>query len=125
LLDRIDLQVDLMPVSSSEIGALAEGERSADVAIRIDDVRKIQRERFKGRNFFCNSEMTDRDVQVYCRLDDQSRLYLKKIVDKHHVSGRGYNRVLKLARTIADMSASTTIKMSHVAEAVQYRCVSS
>ena len=98
------------------------GEPSSEIKKRVNRARKIQTERYKRRkNVRCNALMGSRDIRKYCSLDDASQRLLETAVEKMGLSARAYTRILKLARTIADLDQITSIKPSHVAEAVQYR----
>lgn len=86
-----------------------------------EEARQIQTNRFKNTNIHCNSEMRNPEIKEYCKLDNQSIDLLRAAVTQMHLSARAYNRILKLARTIADLGKSDNIQLSHVAEALQFR----
>jgi magnesium chelatase family protein len=96
-------------------------EGSASIKKRVCQVRQMQSERFRDEPYLTNSEMSSEAVKKYCQADDESRNLLKNAVDHMHLSARGYFRVLKLARTIADLAGADRIAGNHVAEALQYR----
>lgn len=121
LLDRIDLHVEVPALSFRELNAPGDAETSATIRKRVAKCRAIQLKRFKSeQGIYSNSQMTNRLTSRYCSLDKASTIILEKSITKLGLSGRSYNRILKLARTIADMDGQKSINSSHVAEAVQY-----
>ena len=124
LLDRIDLQIDVPRLTADELlNMKPPGETSKDIRERVIKARKIQKERYKNDGILTNSQLTPKLVKKYCQLDDKSKEILKMAVSKFDLSGRSYDRVLKLARTIADLSGKENIEASHIAQALQYRMV--
>ena len=122
LLDRIDIHLEVIPVSFEKITSETKGETSEQIRSRVIAARKIQEERFKDYpGIFTNSQMTPALMEKFCKLDNQSKTLLKAAMDKLGLSARAYNRILKVARTIADMENSENIKPHHTAEAIQYR----
>ncbi|MEG1706735.1 MAG: ATP-binding protein, partial [Clostridia bacterium] len=121
LLDRIDLHVEVDSVSYSEMQEDTLSEDSATVKERVNAVRSIQKSRFVGSNINCNAQMGSAEIKKYCKLDEESAELIKNAFVKLNLSARAYNRILKVARTIADMDLSANIKASHISEAVQYR----
>ena len=121
ILDRIDLQLRMHPVETSALVRGAKGESSAVIAGRVLRAREIQRERFKGCGIFTNSEMSSRELERFCPLDDAGKAMMEKIIDRLGLSARAYTRMLKMARTIADLAESPTILPAHLAEAASYR----
>lgn len=119
LLDRIDLQVEVAALTSDEITSIEPGEPSAAIRARVETARAIQRERF-GK---CNAEMTTRQLRKYCELDAQCRRLLVSAIERLGLSARAHDRILKVARTIADLARCERIESAHVAEAVQYRAL--
>ena len=97
------------------------GESSANIRDRVEEARNIQTARFRDTNIHCNSEMRNAEIREFCKLDDASIDLLRAAVTQMHLSARAYNRILKLARTIADLGKSDSIKLEHVAEALQFR----
>ncbi len=122
LLDRIDIQVDVPRLTSQELLSSADDEEcSAKIRERVIKARKIQCERYKNESILTNSELTSELIKKYCPIDEQSRQILKTAVVKYQLSGRRYDRVLKLARTIADLDGSPDISCNHLMQALQYK----
>lgn len=121
ILDRIDLHIEVPRINFEKLTAVDEGERSSDIKKRVENARHIQASRFKDTSFITNSEMNSEAVKQYCQVDKISQQLLKNAVNQMHLSARAYFRVLKLSRTIADLSNSDTIEAVHIAEALQYR----
>ena len=124
MLDRIDLHIDVPRLSAEElVNMKPSGETSKQIRERVIKARKIQKERYKNDGILTNSQLTPKLVKKYCVLDDKSKELLKMAVAKFNLSGRSYDRILKLSRTIADISGSENIESSHIAQALQYRIV--
>jgi magnesium chelatase family protein len=122
LLDRIDIHVEVPAVRYQDLSMVERGESSEKIRERVIKGRKIQQERFKGSpKVHCNAAMRAKDLQKYCRLEDEAQNHLKMAINDLNFSARAYDRILKVARTIADLEESETIKTPHVSEAVQYR----
>ncbi len=121
IIDRIDLHIEVPRVNFDKLSARASGETSKDIKARIEKARRVQKERFKNEDFITNSEMSSEAVKKYCQVDEQSTQLLRNAVDHMHLSSRAYFRVLKLARTIADLSGDREITSIYIAEALQYR----
>lgn len=122
LLDRIDLHLEVPALSYKEMSSTVKGEPSKDIKIRVDETRVIQKERFAMHpQIYCNAQMNSKLVEQYCKLDRLSSTLLEKSVTRLGLSARAYHRILKIARTIADMDMSTAIESAHIAEAIQYR----
>jgi magnesium chelatase family protein len=121
LLDRIDLQIEAPALLPNELRGGSPGEPSAAVRGRVDRARTRQLERFSGRKIFCNSQMGARDLRRHCELDPPSERLLDGAIEKLHLSARAYGRILKIARTIADLDGQDRILAAHVAESIQYR----
>jgi len=121
LIDRIDLHVEVPKVKFDKLSEPAAGEPSAAIRIRVEAARQIQIKRFKALGIFSNSEMSSRVTREFCAVDDATMALLKQAVNQLGLSARSYFRVLKLARTIADLAAEEKILLEHVAEALQYR----
>jgi magnesium chelatase family protein len=125
LLDRIDMHLDVPAVPFKEMSSLKKGESSQQIRKRVVTTRNIQKERFRGRRkIYCNSQMGPKDVEKYCILDSSSMSLLEKSVERLRLSARAYHRILKIARTIADMDGRESIQQAHIAEAIQYRRMS-
>jgi magnesium chelatase family protein len=123
LMDRIDIFVEVPRIDYEKLASLTPAEPSSQVRGRIDRARQLQTERFAGRPAQCNSEMSPADVRDFCQaeLDESVRSFLKLATTQLSLSARAFHRILKVARTIADVSGSEEITTAHVAEAVQYR----
>lgn len=121
MLDRIDLQIEVDAVPVSEIQQSKPSESSQCVRERVQKAREIQRERLKNTRFYANAQMGSREISEFCRLDAAGKKLLEAAVEKMRLSMRGYNRVLKVARTIADLAGEEEIGVSAIAEAIQYR----
>ncbi len=122
LLDRIDLHVEVTPVSFDEMTAQRKAESSIDIRNRVIKAREIQKERFSNQEqVFCNAMMGSSKVKEVCQINDAGKVLLKTAMEKLGLSARAYDRILKVSRTIADLSASENIKIEHLAEAIQYR----
>ena len=121
LLDRIDLHIEVKPVEYEKISSEEKGETSKEIKKRVDKARKLQLERYKNLNIYSNGELTPKLIEKYCKIDETSKELLRKAFEKLGLSGRAYSRILKVARTIADLDGEDEIKKSHIAEAIQYR----
>ncbi len=122
LLDRIDLQIDVPRLTPAELlNAEPPKECSADIRKRVIKARQIQLERYKNEGILTNSELTPKLIKKYCILDEQSKEILKSAIVKYQLSGRRYDRILKLARTIADIDESKNITSIHLSHALQFR----
>jgi len=121
LLDRIDLHIDVPPVRLKELTRLPEGEPSAEIRAQVERARQVQLQRFADARIFTNAQMGNRDIKRYCGLRPQVQSLLEQAMTELSLSARGYYKILKVARTIADLAGSDAIDMPHVAEAVQYR----
>ncbi len=123
LLDRIDLQVEVPALPVEQIGSTESGESSADIRVRVEAARAQQRQRFQRSSIVCNAEMTTRHLRRWCSLDELSRRLLLQAVERLGLSARAHDRILKVARTIADLEGSDELGVGHVSEAVQYRAL--
>lgn len=122
LLDRIDLHVEVPSVKYKDLEAKSKGESSADIKSRVNAAREIQRNRFKNvGGIYSNSQMTTAMVDEFCELSSNEKALLKSAFETLGLSARAHNRILKVARTIADLAEEKTIKAQHLAEAIQYR----
>ncbi len=123
LLDRIDLHIEVPSVSYDDLETKQRGESSAEIKARVNGARKIQTERYKGTGIFSNSQLTAELMNTYCALGDEANALLKQAFESLGLSARAHNRILKVARTIADLANSEQIEMEHIAEAIQYRAL--
>ena len=121
LLDRIDIQVEVDGVEYDDLVSEVKEESSAEVKKRADEARKIQRERFEGSKITQNAEMGEKELRAYCKLDKESESVLKEAFETLHLSARARSRILKVARTIADLDFSENITAEHLYEAISYR----
>ncbi len=121
LLERIDLCVEAAPVTYGEMRETADNESSGKIRARVEEARRIQKERFADSGIFFNSEMNAGDIRRYCVLGAEEEAFLKKAYRKMQMSARGCNKILKVARTIADLAGEPKILCSHLSEAMGYR----
>lgn len=122
LMDRIDLHVEVVPVSHEELASDKPVEKSADIRKRVVAAREIQKKRFQNHiDIFCNAQMTSRMVRQHCVIDEAGQQLLKNAMDRLGLSARAYDRILKVARTIADLDDSTNIGTGHLSEAINFR----
>lgn len=121
LLDRIDLKIDVERVDFVDLTSKSHEESSEEIKKRVNRARQIQNERFKGTKIHTNAKMNSKMINEYCKLDSDSEELMKMAFDKFHISARGYTRILKVARTIADLAGSENIESNHIAEAIAYR----
>lgn len=121
IMDRIDIQLWMRPIDSRKLVERQPAESSAVVAKRVLDAREIQRRRFEKDGIFCNAAMNNRLIEKYCPLDKECRDVLEKIIDRMGLSARACTRIIKLARTIADLACSDDIRPEHLTEAAGYR----
>lgn len=121
LLDRIDIQIEVTPVKYQKLEAEEKIESSEQIKERVNKARKIQQERYKQNGIYSNAELTPKLVNKYCKLDNESKLILQTAFEKLGLSARAHGRILKVARTIADLEGQENINVNHIAEAIQYR----
>lgn len=123
LLDRIDIHIDVPAVNFKELRGrgVPEGDSSGKIRERVINARKIQLERFKGSGVFSNSGMSPTQIRKFCALDAESESLLERAMLRQGLSARAHDRILKVARTIADLSASETVEPNHISEAINYR----
>ncbi len=121
LLDRIDLHVEVTPVSYNELSDSAKGEKSSSIRERVVRAREIQKERYEKSGIHANAQMTSKQLKTYCNLDNASTNLLKSAMEKLDLSARAFDRILKVARTIADLDEKQNIDAVHIAEAINYR----
>lgn len=123
LLDRIDIKIDVERVAYVDLKSDHLEESSEEVKKRVDRARAIQLERYKGEKIYSNAKMSSKHIRKYCQIDSDSESFLEAAFEKFHMSARGYNRILKVARTIADLDGKENIEFEHVAEAIAYRTI--
>ena len=123
LLDRIDIVVEVPAVHFEDLQARAEAEPSFEVKKRVDGARQRQHQRFSGRGSMCNARMGPEEMRKFCQLDDASSELMKQAFDAMGLTARSYDRILKVARTVADLEGCENIEPQHIAEAIQYRAV--
>jgi magnesium chelatase family protein len=122
LFDRIDIHVEVIPVPFRELSDARVSENSQSVRKRVIEARKIQEKRFRDlAGIYCNAQISSRMLRKFCKLDDPCITLLKNAMDKLGLSARAYDRILKVARTIADIDGYENIRTEHMAEAIQYR----
>mgnify|MGYP002856677429 CR=1 FL=1 len=121
MLDRIDIQINVSAVEYQKLNSYEKVESSEVIRERVNRARNIQQERYKDLKIFSNSELTAPMLNEFCVLKEDAKLILKNVFEKYALSARGYARILKVARTIADLAGSEDICVEHVAEAVQYK----
>jgi magnesium chelatase family protein len=121
LLDRIDIHIEVPAVKYKELSDRRDGEASASIRERVNAARQVQLRRFAGRGIFCNAQMRAREVREFCQVDHSGERLLELAINRLGLSARAYARILKLARTIADLENATQIEAHHVSEAIQYR----
>ena len=121
-LDRIDIQCEISPVPFKDISKAAPGEASATIRQRVIKARDIQAERYRThKGIHCNAQMTERMIHQFAEPDEASIALLRTAMEKFSLSARAYNRILKVARTIADLDGSERVEVQHISEAIGYR----
>ena len=121
MLDRIDIHVEVQSIKYEKFEESIKQETSEQIKRRVNKARKIQLERYEDLDIVSNSELTPKLIEKYCILNNESRLILKKAFNNLKLSARAYSRILKVARTIADIDEKENILTKHIAEAIQYR----
>ena len=121
LLDRIDIQIEVAPVKYEKLNSNVLTETSAQIKERVNKARQIQIQRYQEERIYSNSQLTPKLIEKYCKLDEKGKTILQTAFEKLGLSARAYGRILKVARTIADLDASPNIEERHIAEAIQYR----
>lgn len=121
LLDRIDINIEVDSLQYKDLKSDELAESSSTVKARVNKARKIQSQRFEGTKIFCNAQMTAPLIKKYCKIDEKSQQLLENCFVKFNLSARAYNRILKVARTIADLAGEENISSVHIAESIQYR----
>ena len=123
LLDRIDMHIEVESIPPEKLSDVSEGESSAEIRARVEAARKIQQTRYKEDNITCNARLGAGTMQKYCALEPKATQILNAASERMGLSNRAYTRVVKVARTIADLAGKETIDASHVSEALQYRSI--
>ena len=123
MLDRIDIIIEVPAVQFDDLRSRAEAEHSVAVKARVDEARQVQRRRYGPQNTMCNGSMGPEEMRRYCVLDDESAELMRLAFERLGLTARSYDRILRVSRTIADLEGSESIKMQHVAEAIQYRTI--
>lgn len=123
LLDRIDICTEVSPVKYQKLDSNEKIETSEEIKRRVDKARKIQLDRYRDKKIFSNSELTPKLIEEYCKLDSKGKQILENAFNKLKLSARAYGRILKVARTIADLEECQNIQVNHIAEAIQYRSI--
>ncbi len=121
ILDRIDLHIEVEPVDYEKLSSRNKEETSAEIRKRVNKAREIQRKRFEGTDISCNAKMSPKVTKEFCVLTVEASNLLKLSFDKLGLSARAYDKILRIARTIADLEESEGIELSHIAEAIQFR----
>lgn len=121
LLDRIDIQIEVTPVKYKKLDSEEKLETSKEIKQRVNKARQIQRDRYKQEKIYSNSQLTPKLIEKYCKLDKKGKIILQTAFEKLGLSARAYGRILKVARTIADLDIKEDIEEKHIAEAIQYR----
>jgi magnesium chelatase family protein len=121
LMDRIDIHVEVPAVKYRDLTGEVSGEDSETIKTRVNKARAVQRERFAGKKIYSNAQMTSRHLKKYCQIGENSKTLLEQAIDKLGLSARAYTRILKIARTIADLESVEDISAHHISEAIQYR----
>jgi len=121
LLDRLDIHLDVPSLRPEELLSYTPSERSQEIKKRTIGAREIQKGRFAGTSLFTNAQMGHRQIKEFCRVSDDGKELLRKAIEELGLSARAYDKILKIARTIADLTGSDQIQIEHLAEAIQYR----
>ena len=121
LLDRIDIHIEVQKVEFDQLSDKRKGETSNEIRKRVLTAREIQEERYKDSEMNYNAQMGPKEIEKYCELDESSQILIKTAMEKLNLSARAYDRILKVARTIADLEQTESLNSNHIAEAIQYR----
>jgi magnesium chelatase family protein len=125
LLDRIDIHIEVPSVRFSDLEGRKPGESSSSIRDRVNLARAIQKERFSGAGISCNAHMSGRQIKQFCSLCPESKKLMEMAVDQLGLSARGFTRIIKAARTIADLEGCDQIRHHHISEAIHYRSLMS
>ena len=121
LLDRLDIHIEVPPVEFAQLSDSGEEECSADIRKRVNAARKRQTERLSGSGISCNAKMDAAQTKLYCRPTAEGLVLLERVFEKLDLSARAYDKILRIARTVADLDNSDCVNSDHIAQAVQYR----
>ncbi len=121
LMDRIDIHIEVPAVKYRDLASRDPGEPSVEIKKRVDRARRVQLDRFKGLKIYSNAQMTNRHIKKFCQIDEASQRLIEMAIDRFGLSARAYTRILKVARTIADLEGQENIQAAHLSEAIQYR----
>ncbi|MBQ6848208.1 MAG: YifB family Mg chelatase-like AAA ATPase, partial [Clostridia bacterium] len=121
MLDRIDLHIEVPPVDYSALSSTAKEETSAEIRARVNKARIIQQKRYEGTGITCNARLTPKLAKIYCKMTEDAEKYLQMSFDKLGLSARAYDRILKVARTVADLADSEIIEKQHIFTAISFR----
>ena len=121
MLDRLDLHIEVPPVDYASLKSTVKEESSEEIRKRVNRAREIQNKRYEGTGITCNARLLPGMLNLYCKLTDDAENLLKASFDRLGLSARAYDRILKVARTIADLDGKDSIEVSHIAQAIQYR----
>ena len=121
MLDRFDIQVEVPAVKYDDISSYKKGENSKHIRERVQNARHIQKERYKGLNIYTNSQLSAAGIEEYCRIDNSGKELLRQVFETMGLSARAHSKILKVARTVADLEGAKDIAVHHLAEAIQYR----
>ena len=121
LLDRIDIHVEVPAVNFDELHGVSKGEPSKLIRARVQKARQLQLDRYKGMKIYCNSQLAPKHLKEVCEVDEEGSGLLRQAIEQLGLSARAYDRILKVARTIADLDGQPKILPDHISEAIQYR----
>lgn len=121
IIDRIDIQIEVTPVKYQNLNSNFRSEKSSTIKERVNKARRLQIERYKSYHIFSNSQLSSQLIEKYCKLNKQSKNMLENAFNKLGLSARAYSKIIKVARTIADLEQKEQIETKHIAEAIQYR----